>query len=170
MTPERLIEAIHQTLDKAIGQTVPWSIGERDRQKHKTPPHISWRDAPSETAKSKGIGGYPERIATDVARFKVAIWHKGLTVIAGRENVRMLFDNLRVAARNCPEAGRAVRFGAYEVTPDANTTNGHVITTDVTIQLDVLNQFTPTVTLIAAETGGYVDDEKVADGYQSLLP
>lgn len=168
-TPESIITAIHARLDVISGTPIAWGIGDKERQRLRVPPLVVWLDAPSKTLPARHAGGNPEFIARDVAGFRVAIWADSPDgVIASREAVRALFDNLRIAARSAPEAQRCVHFGAYEISPDAYASRGHLITTEVTIELSLTAVPTPVAVLDEVTVGGYVDDELVHSGSYDL--
>lgn len=169
VTHEDIIEAVHDALDALSGVAIPWGIGDKERQRHRAPPAVIWTDAPSQTL-ARSVSGNPPLIASDVGKFSVTIWAEGADVIASRKAVRAIFDNLRVASRRAPEAGRSVRFGRYELKPDAYLNRGHILVTDVEIELGVADVATPVVILDQANTGGYVDDELIASGIQDLSP
>ncbi len=126
---ETTIAAIHTRLNTLAGVTITYAIGETNRLKNTAPPRIDWVYARSKVEPPDLTGGNPKQVATDLAAFKVHIWH------TTREMTRLWFHGLMTAAHDAGY-GHNVRWTAYEwVGERTNLKKGFMIVADVTIRV-----------------------------------
>jgi hypothetical protein len=160
-TPETVIASVQSRLDALMGVSIPYGIGEKERQKHRSPPAVCWVDRDSEIKPIKRAGGNPTPIYIEVTRWQVIVWHDS------RANMRALWTNLLVAARR---EGCAIRWGRYAVTTEQNLDKGSALVAEAEIHLDVLDAPIPTVAIDDINVGGYVDGTLVSETTQIMTP
>lgn len=150
-TSTDIIEAIQDKLDDMLesagGAAIEWGIGATVKAKHKTPPTIIWDDSDiaGEIAPLKRSSMNPRRLAADVDRYKVRVWHIGNTDGDARANVQRTLHNLIVATRELYGV-ETVRFGSYAKTADGQERKGVTLTVDVEIELIVTRDIWATPT------------------------
>jgi hypothetical protein len=162
---EELIEAVREKMDELTGGQWPqdrFARGKLEKDQHDRPPRISWVEVGGEIRTDgpqllAGVASGDPRdasIATDFARYQVAIWHDSV------ENCRRTLHLVYLAVRKAA-LGPNIRFGGYEWMQDGHTKAGRKLVFEMQVHLPVPAEVLPTAPVAAHEHEVSVNDEAV---------